>query len=50
MYEHIVEDRQLKDSEAIQLIKEHTEASARKKVDSFLDLTEHPTFNILPKE
>ena len=46
----IVEDRQLTDSEAIQLIKEHTEASARKQVDSFLDLTEHPTFDMLMKE
>ena len=43
-------DRKLTYSEAIQLIKEHTEASARKQVDSFLDLTEYPTFNMLMKE
>ena len=45
-----MEDHQLRDSEAIQLIKEHTEASAHKQVDSFLDLTEHPTFDMLIKE
>ena len=46
----VVADCELTDSEAIQLIKEHTEASAHKQVDSFLDLTEHPTFNMLMKE
>ena len=46
----VVADRQLTDSEAIQLIKEYTEASARKQVDSFLDLAEHPTFDTLMKE
>ena len=46
----VVADCQLTDSEAIQLIKEYTEASAHKQVDSFLDLTEHPTFETLMKE
>ena len=46
----VVADRKLTESEAIQLIKEHTEASACKQVDSFLDLTEHPTFDMLMKE
>ena len=46
----IVEDHQLTDSEAIQLIKEHIEASACKQVDSFLDLIEHPTFDMLMNE
>ena len=46
----VVVDRQLTDSEAIQLIKEYTEASSRKQVDSFLDLTEYPTFETLMKE
>ena len=46
----VVADRQLTDSEAIQLIKEYTEASACKQVDSFLDLTEYPTFETLMKE
>ena len=46
----VVADCQLTDSEAIQLIKEYTEASACKQVDSFLDLTKHLTFNTLMKE
>ena len=46
----VVADHELTDSEAIQLIKEYTEASAQKQVDSFLDLTEHPTFDMLMKE
>ena len=46
----VVADCQLTDSEAIQLVKEYTEASARKQVDSFLDLTEYPTFETLMKE
>ena len=46
----VVADCQLTDSEAIQLIKEYTEASAQKQVDSFLDLTEYPTFETLMKE
>ena len=46
----VVADRELTESEAIQLIKEHTQASAHKQVDSFLDLTEHPTFDMLMKE
>ena len=45
-----VTDRQLTDSKAIQLVKEYTEGSARKQVDSFLDFTEHPTFQRLIKE
>ena len=43
-------DRELTDSEAIQLIKEYTEASAHKQVNSFLDFTEHATFDMILKE
>ena len=46
----VVADRQLTDSEAIQLVKEYTEGSAHKQVDSFLDFNEHPTFEKLMKE
>ena len=43
----VVADRQLTDSEAIQLVKEYTEGSAHKQVDSFLDFNEHSTFEKL---
>ena len=46
----VVVDRQLSDSEAIQLVKEYTEGSARKQVDSFFDFNEHPTFEKLMRE
>ena len=46
----MVIDRQLTDSEAIQLVKEYPEGSAHKQVDSFLDFNENPTFEKLMKE
>ena len=46
----VVADCELTENEAIQLIKEYTEASARKQVDSFVDFTENPTFDMLMKE
>ena len=46
----MVVDRQLSDSEAIQIVKEYTEGSAQKQVDSFLDFNEHPTFEKLVRE
>ena len=46
----VVADHQLTNSEAIQLVKEYSEGSAHKQVDSFLDFNEHPTFEKLMKE
>ena len=46
----IVIDRQMSDSEALQLIKEHTEGTARHQVDNYLDFSDDQTFSGLMKE
>ena len=46
----IVIDRQMSDSEALQLIKEHTEGTARRQVDNYLDFSDNQTFSGLMKE
>ena len=40
----IVIDRQMSDNEALQLIKEHTEGTARHQVDNYLDFSDNQTF------
>ena len=46
----IVIDRQMSDSEALQLIKEHTEGTARRQVDNYLDFSDNQTFSGLMRE
>ena len=46
----IVIDRQMSDNEALQLIKEHTEGTARRQVDNYLDFSDNQTFSGLMKE
>ena len=46
----IVNDRQMSDNEALQLIKEHTEGTARRQVDNYLDFSDNQTFSGLMKE
>ena len=43
-------DRQMSDNEALQLIKEHTEGTARHQVDNYLDFSDNQTFSGLMKE
>ena len=45
----IVIDRQMSDNEALQLIKEHTEGTARRQVDNYLDFSDNQTFSGLMK-
>ena len=46
----IVIDRQMSDSEALQLIKEHTEGTAHRQVDNYLDFSDNQTFSGLMRE
>ena len=46
----IVIDRQMSDNEALQLIKEHTEGTAHRQVDNYLDFSDNQTFSGLMKE
>ena len=46
----IVIDRQMSDSEAMQLIKEHTEGVACRQVDNYFDFSDNQTFSGLMKE
>ena len=46
----IVIDRQMSDNEALQLIKEHTEGTARRQVDNYLDFSDNQTFSGLMRE
>ena len=46
----IVIDRQMSDSEALQLIKEYTEGTARCQVDNYLDFSDNQTFSGLMRE
>ena len=46
----IVIDRQMSDSEALQLVKEHSEGAARRQIDNYFDFSDNQTFSGLMKE